>query len=123
MKRTGYLGVSLLLLFTLVASSLPTFAQEKQPQAKTRPEYDAYLALFNEKDPAKKAALGEKFIADFKESEFIPNAHTFIIGAYTNSKNWAKVIEAADRAAAIPNAETKLKLYAYANAMIAAQNT
>ena len=122
MKRTVYLGVSLFLTLILAVSALPGFAQEKQPAAKTRPEYDAYLALFNEKDPAKKAALGEKFITDFSQSEFIPNSHTMIIGAYTNAQNWAKVIEAADRAAALPGAENKLKAYGYANAMVAAQN-
>src|SRR6185295_3676655 len=98
MKRTSYLGVSLFLMFALVVSALPGFGQEKTPQAKTRPEYDAYLALYNEKDPAKKAALGEKFITDFKESDYIPNAHNYIIGGYAGAKNWAKVIEAADRA-------------------------
>jgi len=123
MKRTGFLGLSLLLLCALVVSALPGFAQEKQPQAKTRPEYDAYLALYNEKEPAKKAALGEKFITEFKDSDFIPNAHTMIVKAYTDEKNWAKVVESADRAAALPNADNKLKAYAYANAMIASQNT
>jgi hypothetical protein len=123
MKRTGYLGISLFLMLALVITALPGFGQEKQPQAKTRPEYDAYLALFNEKDPAKKAPLGEKFITDFKESDFIPNAYTMIIGAYTASKNWAKVMENADKAVALPGADNKLKAYANANAMIAAQNT
>src|SRR5215831_9680657 len=122
MKRTGYLGVFLLLLLAFVVSALPGLTQEKQPQLKTRPEYDAYVAVFNEKDPAKKAALGEKFIADFKESEGVPNVYTMTIGAYTNAKNWAKVIETADKAAALPQADNKLKGYAYANAMIAAQN-
>ena len=123
MRRTGYTGLSLFLLCALMVSALPGFAQEKQPQAKTRPEYDAYLALYMEKDPAKKSALGEKFIADYKDSEFIPNAHTMIIKAYTDEKNWAKVIEAADRAVALPTSDNKLKAYAYANAMIASQNT
>src|SRR5215831_8125999 len=114
MRRTGYTGLSLFLLCALMVSALPGFAQEKQPQAKTRPEYDAYLALYMEKDPAKKSALGEKFIADYKDSEFIPNAHTMIIKAYTDEKNWAKVIEAADRAVALPTSDNKLKAYAYA---------
>jgi tetratricopeptide (TPR) repeat protein len=122
MRRNGYLGLSLFLLFALVVSALPGFGQDKQPQLKTRPEYDGYVAIFNEKDPAKKAALGEKFIAEFKESEGIPNAHTMTIGAYAAAKNWAKVIEFADRAVALPNADNKLKAYAYANAMVAAQN-
>ncbi|PYS41160.1 MAG: hypothetical protein DMG14_08245 [Acidobacteria bacterium] len=122
MKRTGYLGVSLFLLLALVVSALPGFGQDRQPQLKTTPEYNAYVAVFNEKDPAKKAALGEKFIAEFKESEGVPNAYTMTIGAYTNAKNWAKVVETADRAAALPQADNKLKAYGYANAMIAAQN-
>jgi tetratricopeptide (TPR) repeat protein len=122
MKRTGYLGISLFLLIAFAVSALPGFAQDKQPQAKTRPEYDAYLAFYQEKDPAKKAALGEKFITDFKESDFIPQSHSMIIGAYTASKNWDKTMQAADRAVMIPNADNKLKQYAYDNAMIAAQN-
>src|SRR5437016_3814184 len=132
MRRTGYLGVSLLLILILAVSALPSFAQAapaqaqaKQPAAKTKAEYDAYLAFYNEKDPKKKADLGEKFLADpaFKESDFIPNAHTMIIKAYADDKNWAKVMEAADRAAARPGADNNSKAYAYANAMIAAQNT
>jgi tetratricopeptide (TPR) repeat protein len=122
MKRTGYLGVSLFLLCVLALTALPGFAQDKQPQPKTRPEYDAYVAVFNEKDPAKKAALAEKFIADFKDSEMIPNAYTMMIGAFRDTKNWAKVTDAADQAVALPAADNKLKVYAYVNAMNAAQN-
>jgi tetratricopeptide (TPR) repeat protein len=122
MKRTGFLATSLLLVFALVISALPGFGQDKPKQAKTRPEYDGYLAFFNEKDPAKKAGLGEKFIADFKDSDFIPDAYLGTITAYAGAKNWAKVIEAAERAVAIPNADNKLKLSANFNSMVAAQN-
>jgi len=126
MKRTGYLGLPLLLILMLAVSAMPGYsqaAQAKQPQAKTQPEYNAYLALFNEKDPAKKAELGEKFITDFKESDFIPNAYRMILSGYAGSNNWAKVMDAADRAAASPVADNTLKEIAYTNAMIAAQNT
>jgi len=122
MKRTGYLGISLSLLFPLLMLALPAFAQEKTPQAKTRPEYDAYIAFYNEKDPAKKAGLGEKFLVDFKESDYVPNTHTLIIAAYANAQNWPKVMEAADRAVGIPGADNKLKMFANLNAMVAAQN-
>src|SRR5436190_18909650 len=129
MRRTGYLGLSLLIL-TLAVSAMPSFgqaapAQAKAPAAKTKAEYDAYLALYNEKDPKKKAELAEKFLADpaFKDSDFIPNAHTMVITAYAGDKNWPKVMEAADRASALPIADNKMKAFAYANAMIAAQNT
>src|SRR5437660_1819174 len=128
MRRTGYLGISLLLVFALAASALPGFgqaaqaAQAKGPQAKTQAEYNAYKALYDEKNPQKKAELGEKFLTEFKESDFIANTYTMIIGAYTRAQNWAKVIDAAERAAASPVADTKLKAFAYANAMVAAQN-
>src|SRR5207244_11115062 len=58
----------------------------------------------------------------FKESDFIANTYTMIIGAYTRAQNWAKVIDVADRAVASPVADNKLKAFAYANAMVAAQN-
>ena len=89
MRRTGYLGISLLLVLALAATALPGFsqaapaAQAKQPQAKTQAEYNAYTALYNEKNPQKKAELGEKFLMDFKETDFVPQTYTMIIGAYT----------------------------------------
>src|SRR5437879_4574765 len=125
MRRTGYLGTSLLLVLALAATALPGFgqaAQAKGPQARTQPEYNAYTALYNEKTPPKKAELGEKCITDFKDSDFIANAYTMIIGAYTSSQNWAKVMDAAERAVAIPMADNRLKAFAYANAMVGAQN-
>jgi tetratricopeptide (TPR) repeat protein len=128
MRRTGYLGVSLLLILVFGLFALQGFgqaaqaAQARQPQAKTQAEYTAYKALYDEQAPQKKAELGEKFLTDFKESDFIANTYTMIIGAYTKAQNWAKVVDAADRAAASPVADDKLKAYAFANAMIASQN-
>src|SRR5215475_7601267 len=114
MKRTGYLGLSMsiVLVMALAVAALPGFgqaAQAKQPQAKSTAEYNAYKALYDEQNPAKKAELGEKFLTDFKESDFIANTYTMIIGAYTKAQNWAKVIDAGDRAAASPGADDKLK--------------
>src|SRR5437016_9005642 len=125
MRRTGYLGISLLLVLALAATALPGFSQAaapKGPQAKTQAEYNAYNALYMEKNPQKKAELGEKFLMDFKETDFVPQTYTMIIGAYTGAQNWAKVVDAAERAVAFPGADNKLKAFAYANAMIASQN-
>src|SRR6201987_1703372 len=105
MRRTGYLGTSLLLVLALAAPAPPCFghaAVPKGPQAKTQAEYNAYTALYNEKNPQKKAELGEKFLTDFKETDFIGNTYTMIVGAYTGAQNWQKVIDAADRAVACP---------------------
>jgi len=126
MKRTGYQGLSVSIVLVLaLAAALPGFgqaAQAKHPQAKTQAEYNAYKALYDEQNPQKKADLGQKFLTDFKESDFIANTYTMIIGAYTRAQNWTKVIDAAERAAASPVADNKLKAFAYANAMVAAQN-
>src|SRR5437016_7036960 len=129
MRRTGYLelSMSIVLVLALAAAALPGFgqaAQAKELQAKTQAEYNAYKALYDEQNPQKKAELGEKFLTDFKESDFIANTYTMIVGAYTRAQNWAKVIDAAERAVASPVAanDNKLKAFAYANAMVAAQN-
>src|SRR3989475_3250727 len=127
MRRTGSMGLSMSIVWVLAmaAAALPGFgqaAQAKQPQAKTQAEYNAYKALYDEQNPQKKAELGEKFLTDFKESDFITQTHTMILGAYTSAQNWAKVIDAAERAVTLPNADNKLKAFAYANAMVASQN-
>jgi tetratricopeptide (TPR) repeat protein len=123
MRRSGYLRVSLSLVFALVAATLPGFGQAaQQPKYKSTAEGTAYVTFFNEKDPVKKAAAGEKFITDFKDSDFINNSYMLIISAYTMSQNWAKVIDAADRAVASPAADNKVKAFAYGNAMVASQN-
>src|SRR5262249_16819830 len=109
-------------LFVLVVSALPGFGQAQQPQLKTQPEFDGYMAVFNEKDPAKKAAAGEKFITDFPNSEGIINVYNMTLGAYVAAKNNAKVVDIADRIGGLPKADNKFKAYAYANAMLAAQN-
>lgn len=112
-------------MLILAVSALPGFGQAaaaQGPRAKTQPEYNAYLALFNEKDFAKKADLGEKFIVDFKESEFVPNAYKMMIQSYVQLKQWQKVMDTADKAAAAFPMDNSLKAYGAANAMIAAQN-
>ena len=114
MRRTWYTGLTLLLILGL---AIPVLSQ----QAKTAAEYNAYKAFYDEQTPAKKAELGEKFLTDFKDSDFVPQAYTLLIAAYARAQNWAKVMEAADRATALPGADDKLKAFAYQNAMVAGQ--
>jgi hypothetical protein len=117
MRRTGYLGISLLLILVFGVLTVSGFAaqaaaqagQARVPQAKTPAEYNAYKAVFDEQTPAKKAELGEKFLTDFKDSDLIANTYTMIIGSYTKAQNWAKVMDAAERAVALPTADDKLK--------------
>lgn len=119
MRRTCCLGLSLLLI---VALGVPAFSQAPPaPAPKTQAEYNAYKALYDEQNPQKKAELGEKFLTDFKDSDFITNTYTMIVGAYSRAQNWAKVMEAADRAVTLPKADMRLKTFALENAMVAAQ--
>jgi hypothetical protein len=58
----------------MLALSAPVFAQagqDKTPQIRTQPEFNAYDACFKEKDFAKKAELCEKFVDGFKDSDFV----------------------------------------------------
>lgn len=120
MRRASYLGLSLMLI---LAVTLMSFSQARTPQPKSTAEYNAYMAVYNEQDAVKKAAAGEKFLTEFKESDFILQTHQYVIGAYGKAQNWAKVMEAADRAATSPVADDRLKAFAFGNAMLAAQNT
>jgi tetratricopeptide (TPR) repeat protein len=120
MTRTSHLRY---FLFLIPAFATLGFSQAKPPQIRSQAEYGAYMAMFNEQDAPKKAALGEKFLVDYNESDFIPQTHRAIIGAYGKAQNWAKVMEAADRAASSAGADNTLKAYAFGNAMLAAQNT
>lgn len=126
MRRTGYLGMSLFLMLILAVSALPGFsqaaAQGKPRQTKTQAEYNSYNACFTEKDFAKKAELCEKFTNDFKESDFLDNGYKLMIQSNLQLKNWQKVMDTADKAVMIPNADNSLKAFAFENAMIAAQN-
>jgi tetratricopeptide (TPR) repeat protein len=120
MRRITGLGLFLFLIPALPAAG---FGQARTPQPRTPAEYTAYMAVYGEQDAVKRAEAGEKFLTEFNESDFIPQTHTMLIGAYTRAQNWAKVMESADRAAASPVADNTLKAFAYGNAMMAAQNT
>src|SRR3990172_4521784 len=56
--------------------------QEKKPQWKSREEYDAFQAMVNEKDPAKRVALGDAFLIKFGDTDFKDLAYTAQMGAY-----------------------------------------
>jgi tetratricopeptide (TPR) repeat protein len=120
MKKTGYLGLSLLLISAL---ALPGLTQQA-PAYKSTAEGNAYLTLYNEQNPQKKAELGEKFLTDFKDSDFRPQAFQMVIRSYANAQNWAKVMETADKLSTlVPNADNNTKLFAYENAMLAGQQS
>src|SRR5262249_38200257 len=126
MRPSGHLTTCLFLVVMLAVPTLPLFSQAvqaKTPQIKTQFEFDAYNACFAEKDLAKKADLCEKFVDDFKDSELLVNGYKLILQSYYQSHNWKLLMDAADRVAARPSADSNLKSYAYERAMVAAQNS
>jgi tetratricopeptide (TPR) repeat protein len=124
MKR-GYLRISLFLLVMLAVPALPIFAQPAQgktPQTKTPAEYNSYSACYAEKDFTKKADLCQKFVDGFKESDFLVSGYKLIIQSYYQTQNWQLLMDAAEKAVALPDADDSLKGYAYEKAMAAANN-
>lgn len=115
MKRTSILGMSFLLA---AAVALPAFPQT----AKTRAEYDAYVAFYQEKDPKKQAELGEKFLTDYKDSEFKTNTFVVLSNAYSRGQNHTSAMEVADRfTTEAPTAAANAKVGVYSRAMAAAE--
>src|SRR5690348_1957060 len=100
MRKVAFWGLSLVLLGALAK---PALAQ--QPKLPTTEIYNAYMAAYNETDPAKKAANAEKFIATYKDGKdtdhvAIDNMYMMALRSYYGGKNFAKCIELADKQAA-----------------------
>lgn len=98
MRKTAYLGLSLLLVTAFATSALAQAAPQ-QPQWNSTAEYDAYITAFNEKDFAKKAQLAEKFLADFPKAapQYRQDAYVMIVLSYAQIPNWAKAVEWIDK--------------------------
>ncbi len=115
MMLARYLGVAFLGVM-VTASSLPG------QQAKTKAEYDAYMAFYNEADLTAKAALGETFIGEFEESEFLPASFQLLVDAYARTREWGKVLDTADKfGRAVRNPDARAATFVYQNAIAAAQ--
>jgi hypothetical protein len=87
-------------------------AEQKQPQAKTKAEYDSYLALFNEQSPAKKVELATKFLTEYPETEFKMYIYQMEIDSYARLGNVDKVIETGNKFSAdFPQADNNTKKF------------
>ena len=91
------------LVYCVSLSVAPLFSQaaaeQKQPQAKTKAEYDAYMLLYNEAAPAKKAELATKFLTDHPETEFKMFVYQMQIDSYARLQppNVDKVVETGEK--------------------------
>ena len=91
----------LLLSLSVAPLFSQTAAEQKQPQAKTKAEYDAYMALYSEAAPAKKVELAVKFLADHPETEFKMFVYQMQIDSYARLGNVEKVVETGEKLLAI----------------------
>ncbi len=67
----------------------------KQPQWKSREEYDAFNAMATEKDPNKKISLAEAFLQKFPTSDFKSGAYLTEMQAYAQLSKTDQATEAA----------------------------
>ena len=70
----------------------------KQPQWKSREEYDAFSAMAAEKDPQKKVSLAEAFLAKFANSDFKANAYILMAQTYQQLGQGDKAVDAGRKA-------------------------
>jgi tetratricopeptide (TPR) repeat protein len=78
---------------TIVDRMLAPPQAAKTPQWKSREEYDAYNAMFTEKDPDKKIALAEAFVQKFSTSDFKAGAYLEEMKAYYSKSQSDKAVE------------------------------
>jgi hypothetical protein len=100
----------------LSLSGAPLFSQaaaeQKSPQAKTKAEYDAYMALYSEGAPAKKVELAAKFLAENPETEFKMFVYQMQIDSYARLGNVDKVVETGEKFATdFPQADNNTKKF------------
>ncbi len=69
----------------------------KAPSWKSRDEYDAYMAMANEKDPSKKIQLAEAFLTKYANSDFKEGAFFVEMQTYQQQNQPDKAIEAAHK--------------------------
>jgi tetratricopeptide (TPR) repeat protein len=96
MKRIAYWALPLLLIGAIAA---PGFAQAPQAPNWKGTEYQDYMAVFNQKDEAVKAAAAEKYLVDHKDADatILTQIYQFMLMGYAKSSNWPKTLESVER--------------------------
>src|SRR5438128_11192399 len=65
------------------------------PQAQSKGELDAFVAVQNEQNPANKAALADAFVSKYPNSELVGFAHVFRLTAYSQLGKFKESVAAA----------------------------
>lgn len=66
---------------------------KRPPTAKTKPEYDQYLAAVNTADPAQAETLAREFEVQFPKSELLPFLYQQVMGKYQKADNSDKTLD------------------------------
>ena len=117
MKRTAYLGCSLLMTAAL---AIPTVAVA---QSNSLDEGTAYANFYAEQDCKAKAALGEGFYSQYKTSQYADPVFRQTVNCYFKLNNAQKVIELAGKTDQLfPDMKPADKANVYGQAMQVALN-
>src|SRR5277367_1665476 len=119
-------ALSLVLLGARLADAQAPATAGAAPQAApkyTMAEYNAYQAAAAEKDPAAQIKLLDDFVSKYPSSALLNYIYPLYYQAYAQQKNWAKVIENADKEIALGDKLTPNERYqAYAARAFAYNN-
>jgi tetratricopeptide (TPR) repeat protein len=86
----------------------------KAPSWKSRDEYDAYMAMANEKDANKRIQLAEAFLTKYATSDFKEGAYIVEMQTYQQQQQMDKALDAAHKALqANPDSLDALKLLSF----------
>ena len=122
MRRIAGLALAASLCWMLgqAATAQAPTGQDAGKQPYTMPEYNAEQACFNDKNPTSQVKCLDDFVSKYPSSALLIYVYPMYYQAYGQMKNWAKVIEYADKTVALgdkigPN-EKYAALYARATA-------
>src|SRR5215467_14726126 len=76
--------------------------QDASKQQYTMAEYNAYQAAAAEKNPTQQIKLLDDFVAKYPNSALLIYIYPLYYNAYSQLKNWPKVMEYADKLLALP---------------------
>ena len=122
MKRVAGLAMSASLCWMLgsaATAQAPAGGQDAGKQPYTMPEYNAEQACANDKNPSSQVKCLDDFVSKYPNSNLLIYAYPMYYQAYFQLKNYAKVIEYADKMVALGDKADANSKYAalYARAL------
>jgi len=122
MKRVAGLAMSASLCWMLGSAAMaqaPAGGQDAGKQPYTMPEYNAEQACANDKNPSSQVKCLDDFVSKYPNSNLLIYAYPMYYQAYFQLKNYAKVIEYADKMVALGDKADANSKYAalYARAL------